>query len=99
VQHHQEPLTYAIAFVSALPESGPFSQGKAATSGATPNRLIDTKVDFDDTGGALLSRAMPDSCDLTNKDDAGKIGHLVERILEGLGNGWVLSLDREGMQK
>jgi hypothetical protein len=97
VQHHQESLADMVAFVSALPKSGPLSQGKAAAGGTASHGLIDTEVDFDHAGGTPLSLAMPDGSDLADEDDAGKIGHLVERILEGLGNGRVLSLDRGGL--
>jgi hypothetical protein len=97
VQHHQESLAEVVAFVSALPKSGPFSQGKAAAGGTASHGLIDMEVDFDEAGGTLVALAKPDGSDLANKDDAGKIGHLVKRILEGLGNGRVLSPDRGGV--
>jgi hypothetical protein len=99
VQHHQELLADVVTFVSALPKSGPFSQGKAAAGGTASHGLIDTEVDFDDAGGTLVSVAMPNGSDLANKDDAGKIGHLVERILDGMGSGRVLSLDGDGMDE
>jgi hypothetical protein len=97
VQHHQESLADMVAFVSTLPKSGPFPQGKAGTGGTASHGLLHTEVDFDDTGGALVSLAMPDGRDLAHKDDAGKIGHLVERILEGLWDGWILSPEGGGV--
>jgi hypothetical protein len=84
VQHHEETLADAVTLIACVPKPGPFAEGIGGSSGAASDRLFNDEVDLDDPGCSLLACFVADGGDFADKDDASKIGHLMERVFDVL---------------
>ena len=84
MKKHEQALAGAVSLVACGPETCPFAQGVGGVGSAVANGLVDAEVDFDDAGGAVRSSEGTDRGDFADDDDAGRVGHLVEGIFDGL---------------
>ena len=67
---HQQPLANAVAPRASSPQPGPLSQKIRLTRCATPHSLVYAKLDFNHTGGAILTRLATHRHHLPRKDNA-----------------------------
>jgi hypothetical protein len=87
MEKHQQALTYAIACVSSYPQSRPLTQSVGASRGAAVDGFVNTEVNLDDSRGAVFTGSLMNRGDFSYEDDACRVRHLAQSILNRLWSG------------
>jgi hypothetical protein len=92
VKQHKKALSDTVALIAARPQASPLAQNIGPTRSATPHRLIDPKLYFDNTGGAAFTSDVANRNNLANKDNSSLIRHAMQCIFDrGIGSRRILS--------